>query len=578
MGNDPRRFLNGCYFSECTVQGGSLQCDLLPDNCVPYLDSPWEGYDPGICAGGNGNLYFIGLSDITIDGSLPYDRVDLLFSRSSDFGETWGPFTWDPPPDRRMKHICMNAYGPDRCLITAPPSEDDDSVVVYWNDGGHDHIWALRSTDAGENWAGFDGDPEPTELIAVSDPRQVYAPHAAISNDGIVYLTFAHVDFATFVGDIYLCRWDETNGWYPDPARDPITVSGAFPACLGFGPYAERSSPSIAVDCTHDIGPTGGSGPRSDWVYIVYTERRTDPLLDEPANLGRVKFVRSCDGGLTWSSPQIISPDAENPESRQFYPRVRVDGRGNIGVSWYDSRHAASQSQSPEYDVYFAYSSNGGNSWFERRVSTREDAEPFFDSVVQGPPCQSPVDYSGMTADPRPGFSTFYVMAIGTPNGAAADMDIYTYAVHLRPKGDFDGDHDVDDSDAQFNLCLWPSYPICECGALDLNGDGEVTWDDVELFPDVWTGALCDCHGPCHEDPACDGEDSGGGGGAWWDEDALADLPASCDLAKWFVTHVPLQYLQGFVKKVAEYVKVHPDDPQADEMSQFIVCFYAVWP
>jgi len=38
MGDDPRRFLNGCYFSECV--GDPLECDLLPNNCVPYVDSP----------------------------------------------------------------------------------------------------------------------------------------------------------------------------------------------------------------------------------------------------------------------------------------------------------------------------------------------------------------------------------------------------------------------------------------------------------------------------------------------------------------------------------------------------------
>jgi len=485
----------------------------------------------------------------------------------------------------------MDAYDPDRSLITAAPAEGSEFLIVYWNNLGHDYIWALRSLNAGEDWPGFDGTPEPTLLMEVENPQgtlQLYSPHAAIGNEGDVYLAWAHADLATGVGGIQLRRWDEINGWYPDPPdghdpRDaPITVAGPLPSAYLTGPYAERGSPSVAIDCTHEIGPTGGPGPRSGWIYIVYAEAPTEPALDDPAappgNLARVKFVRSCDDGVTWSNPKIISPDGDNPDSRQFYPRVRVDGRGNIGVSWYDSRHAASQSQSPEYDVYFAYSSNGGNSWFERRVSARDDGEPFFDSVVDAPPCQAPKDYSGMIGDPRAGFSTFYIMAMGTPNGAAGDMDIYTYAVHLRPKGDFDGDHDVDDLDSQFYQCIWAPDPVCECAALDLNGDGKVNFDDVELFPDVWTGALCDCHGPCHDDPACEGEGSGGGDGAWWDEDAFADLPPACDLAKWYVMHVPLEYVEGLVEKLEEFIKTHPEDAQADEMSQFIVCFYAMSP
>ena len=571
MGDDPRRFLNGCYFSECV--GMPLDCELLPDNCGPYLDSPWHGYDPGICAGGNDHLYLIALSDITEPGCEPYTRTDLLFSRSNDFGWSWGPFAWTPQPDRRLKHICdMDSKEPDRSLIAAAPAPGSDFVMVYWNDAGHDHIYALRSLDAGDDWEGFDGGSDPTELCAVLNPLQVYGPHVAINGDSEVCLAWAQYS-GTDQGEIHLRRWDEANGWYPDPASDdpPITVVRPFPTCFGHGPYHERSSPSIAVDCTHSIGASSGPGPYNGWIYIVYAERRTSSLPGQPpGNLGRLKFVRSCDGGLTWSNPETISRDAEHPESRQFYPRVRVDGRGNIGVSWYDSRHADSQSVYSKYDIYFAYSSNGGDSWFERRVTQGESGQPFFDTCTAG----LPVDYSGMTSDPRSGFSTFYILAMGKPFGAD-DLDIYSYAVHLRPKGDFDGDHDVDGFDGQFNLCMWPPHPICECAALDLNGDGEVNYDDIVLFPDVLTGALCDCHGPCHEDPECNGE--GPGDGAWWDDESLADLPSECDLAKWFVTHVPLECVQGLVEKLAKYVDSHPDDPQAEEMLQFIVCFYAVF-
>ena len=73
-----------------------------------------------------------------------------------------------------------------------------------------------------------------------------------------------------------------------------------------------------------------------------------------------------------------------------------------------------------------------------------------------------------------------------------------------------------------------------------------------------------------------DPSQGGGGDAVWWDEEAFTDLPAACDLAKWYVMHVPLEYIEALVEKLEEFIKAHPEDPHADDIAQFIVCFHAM--
>jgi hypothetical protein len=149
---------------------------------------------------------------------------------------------------------------------------------------------------------------------------------------------------------------------------------------------------------------------------------------------------------------------------------VRIDGRGNIGVSWYDTRFETWIPQSKhKYDVFFAHSSDGGTSWSEQRL-TGDGIAPFFDSV------NNASDYSGMAADPRAGTAHFYMLAMGTPVGETeASQDIFSYEVKLRGRGDYDGDFDIDGYDAAFNSCLGNTIDPCtSCGVLDLTGPGGV--------------------------------------------------------------------------------------------------------
>jgi len=79
-----------------------------------------------------------------------------------------------------------------------------------------------------------------------------------------------------------------------------------------------------------------------------------------------IAFSRSTDGGLTWSTPVRIS---RHNETQAFTPAIRVDGDGNIGVTYYDFRNNDPNTASLETDTWFTRSADGGRTWSEERVT-----------------------------------------------------------------------------------------------------------------------------------------------------------------------------------------------------------------
>ncbi|MCX7929962.1 MAG: T9SS type A sorting domain-containing protein [Chlorobi bacterium] len=105
--------------------------------------------------------------------------------------------------------------------------------------------------------------------------------------------------------------------------------------------------PSLVVD-------TVSSSPRRGWLYLTWAADRVP----------NVYFSRSTDGGQTWSPPRILHSDTTGD---QFWQWIALDGTsGDLAVMWLDSRDDLDNRYSR---VYVAYSSDGGETWWERPVS-----------------------------------------------------------------------------------------------------------------------------------------------------------------------------------------------------------------
>jgi hypothetical protein len=174
----------------------------------------------------------------------------------------------------------------------------------------------------------------------------------------------------------------EVRGYGPD-------ISGAV--------FGADTVPRIAVDprpspaggalyITYMQGPTGsreGNPPRAQSVSgggVRAQDHFIHPNVD-------VLFVRSTDGGVTFTPPLRINDDpvgtnapGEGPAQRQ--PRVTVaPTTGRVDVAWQDRRHGyrsptnshfGGQREARFGDTYYAFSTNGGTSFSSnRRISDK---------------------------------------------------------------------------------------------------------------------------------------------------------------------------------------------------------------
>ena len=104
-----------------------------------------------------------------------------------------------------------------------------------------------------------------------------------------------------------------------------------------------------------------------------------------------VMFVRSTDGGLTFSAPRKINDDPVNPSKWHWFGTLSVAPNGRIDSVWYDTRNAANNTDS---QLFYSWSTDGGVTWAPN-VAVSNSFNPF-----EGYPNQSKIgDYITIVSD-----------------------------------------------------------------------------------------------------------------------------------------------------------------------------------
>ena len=104
-----------------------------------------------------------------------------------------------------------------------------------------------------------------------------------------------------------------------------------------------------------------------------------------------VMFVRSTDGGLTFSAPRRINDDPVNPSKWHWFGTLSVAPNGRIDSVWYDTRNAANNTDS---QLFYSFSTDGGVTW-AANVAVSNSFNPF-----EGYPNQSKIgDYITIVSD-----------------------------------------------------------------------------------------------------------------------------------------------------------------------------------
>jgi hypothetical protein len=385
--------------------------------------------DPVLAANADGRFYYYSL--ISNNGIL----CDMF--TSEDAGETWSR----PIP----------AAGGDKAWFAVDTTDGPGrgNIYVSWSTDSNQFGQRIfiRSFDDGLSYT------DPIALIpapiwgtlTIGVDGEVYiAGNAAFNrNMFVVYRSMNALDsqvepprFDSFL--VPLGGRHHTGGDYSVPTPNPVGLLG-----------------QVWIAADHSHGPNRGD------LYIVAS---VDPPGGDPLD---VHFVRSSDGGESWSQPVRINTDDRN--AWQWFGTMSVAPNGRIDVVWVES-FAFTQPQHGA--LYYAASVDGGSSW-----TTPEPITPGFNSWLGWPNQNKLGDYFDMVSDDV-GADLAYA---ATFNG---EQDVYYLRI-----GDTDcnrnGVGDEEDLAAGLADCndnsLLDSCEIAAETAIDSDGDGVI--DDCRPAP-----------------------------------------------------------------------------------------------
>ena len=319
------------------------------------LTSPFGVYgDPVVVADSKGNFYYLHLSDPT-GGKGGYDTEKLdriVIQKSEDGGGTWSPGEFmglNHPKDQDKQWAAVDQRGNVYVTWTqfdkyADPSPDCHSTILF-SMSKNGKKWSEPVTISQLSGNCIDDDNTAEGAVpAVTDDGKVFV---AWSNGGKIYL-----DRSFNGGDLWLSNdievTEQHGGWdIKIPGHDR---SNGMPVLL-----ADNSKSHYR---------------RS--LYLVWADQKNGE------NDTDIWFSRSHNFGDNWSLPMRVNDDA--PGKHQYLPWMAVDEKtGIIYIVFYDRRnHADNQT-----DVYLAYSTNGGASFVNVKISekpfTPEDNKFFGD-------------------------------------------------------------------------------------------------------------------------------------------------------------------------------------------------------
>jgi hypothetical protein len=260
---------------------------------------------------------------------------------------------WDPDS---WTHFCVHMGSFDDresgWADNNPSSPHFGNMYVSWNDFGtaNADIFVSRSTDNGLTW---------------SSATQVSFGPSFIRN---VQITG---DLAT--GDVYIAGMDEGGGGCGTTRANRLfksTDGGATWDDIYTGPtFIGPCRSANGYFATMYSNPAPGYWRHMGWgqpaalngiVHYVYGAQDTG--TGDPGN---VFYIRSTDGGNTFSSPFMLNTNVD-PTKAQWQANLSVSDSGTLLAMWYDERNGGNctaGSNTPCYEMFARKSVDGGVTW-----------------------------------------------------------------------------------------------------------------------------------------------------------------------------------------------------------------------
>jgi Dockerin type I domain len=249
-----------------------------------------------------------------------------------------------------------------------------------------------RSTNGGVTW-----------MSPINIPNSPVWGTLDVDTNGNLFIGGA----ANFSSPFYCLRSSNAQNPNVTPTFDRVTqvnLGGSLDFGDTINPGGLEGQSFLAVD------RSGGSTNNN--IYMVASVQPTGFSTGTD-----VMFVRSTDGGLTFSAPHRINDDPINHNKWHWFGTLSVAPNGRIDSVWFDTRNAANNTDS---QLFYSYSMDGGVTW-SANVAVSNPFNPF-----EGYPNQNKIgDYITIVSD-NTGSNVAYSATFNlNPNTNQHEEDIY---------------------------------------------------------------------------------------------------------------------------------------------------------
>ena len=292
--------------------------------------------DPVIMADNNNNFYFFHLSNPGSSASW-IDRI--VCQKSTDGGNSWnnGSYTGLNGSKKQDKH--WTVFDKTNNIIYVTWTQFDEYGTS--NATKKSVILFSKSVDFGATWTpalkinNIDGS-------CIDNSTTVEGAVPTLGPNGEIYVSWSGPN-----GLVFKKSTDQGTTWSANEIA--ILPSHQWDFAI---PGLDRSNGLPIISC--DTSPSAYNGT----IYVNWADQSNG------ADDTDIFISKSTDGGSTWTTPLRVNNDP--PGKQQFLTWMTIDPtNGYIYIVFYDRRNYSNNST----DVYLAYSTNGGNSFTNTKIS-----------------------------------------------------------------------------------------------------------------------------------------------------------------------------------------------------------------